>query len=714
VKRILLTLSFGIVFLVSFPTAFFAQPALDKHYDVVVAGAGTGGVSAAIQAARMGARVALLEESDWIGGQLAAGVGTMDEGVGPNGTPPSGIYAEFLKRASAYYSSRGKSISTCYWSANLQHCVTPIAAREILMDMIDEVNAKGAQGSRGHIDLYLQDRVTRVLAKDDVVTGVVTSQNQQWSSSILIDATEYGDVIPLTPARYRMGHSVNADGEPSCIQAITWVAEIKKYPQGMPKGFVLQDPPSGYEKWKPNFETSMRIDGNPADRKLPVSFAEYVGYRGLPDTANPANYNGAEIGKITRSAMNWFNDLDVTTDLFDRTKRQRILCEAKRKTLANIYYFQHEMGETQWSVANDEGFDTSYNKMNSCPDIPAEYKAVEENLPQIPYVRESIRIVGEYTLTGGDIRRERNWSMSVKGFTDAIAVGDYADDLHSCNSKPEFFEQDLEHITDLPPGFRFGPFQVPLRSLIPEKVDGLLAAEKNISQSRLANGATRLQPITMLTGQAAGALAALAISEHKQPRYVDPQQVQLTLLASGVILSRQHLSLTIGSKVWQAVEFALVNGWIGDEENIDFDPHKTVTRSIGARILAKAFLSNNSHSLSVADITHKFDMAPNTVKQIYPDVPLYSADFNAVTALHNEGAIVPCVQKNKNFCPDDPLTPGEFLQSVTRLMRKKKWDSGTEKPMLVNSTPDRGRQQLTIEDAAVILCNAARVKASRN
>ena len=56
------------------------RPSNSRSYDVVIAGAGTGGFSAAIQAARLGAKVALIEETDWIGGQMAAaGVSTMDE-----------------------------------------------------------------------------------------------------------------------------------------------------------------------------------------------------------------------------------------------------------------------------------------------------------------------------------------------------------------------------------------------------------------------------------------------------------------------------------------------------------------------------------------------------------------------------------------------------------------------------------------------------------
>jgi len=72
-----------------------------QSYDIVVAGAGTGGVSAAIQAARLGANVALLEESDWIGGQMAAAAVSHD-GRREQPYSPSGIYREFLTRMESY------------------------------------------------------------------------------------------------------------------------------------------------------------------------------------------------------------------------------------------------------------------------------------------------------------------------------------------------------------------------------------------------------------------------------------------------------------------------------------------------------------------------------------------------------------------------------------------------------------------------------------
>ena len=52
----------------------------DVACDVLVVGGGTGGVAASLAAARAGRSVCLLEETDWIGGQLTAqGVAALDE-----------------------------------------------------------------------------------------------------------------------------------------------------------------------------------------------------------------------------------------------------------------------------------------------------------------------------------------------------------------------------------------------------------------------------------------------------------------------------------------------------------------------------------------------------------------------------------------------------------------------------------------------------------
>jgi hypothetical protein len=67
-------------------------------------------------------------------------------------------------------------------------------------------------------------------------------------------------------------------------------------------------------------------------------------------------------------------------------------------------------------------------------------------------------------------------------------------------------------------------------------VDGLVVADKAISVSNVANGTTRLQPVVLLTGQAAGALAALAARDGREPRSVPVRDVQRALLETGAYL----------------------------------------------------------------------------------------------------------------------------------------------------------------------------------
>jgi hypothetical protein len=108
-------------------------------------------------------------------------------------------------------------------------------------------------------------------------------------------------------------------------------------------------------------------------------------------------------------------------------------------------------------------------------------------------------------------------------------------------------------------------------------VDGLLAAEKNISQSRLANGATRVQPCAMLTGQAAGAIAALCIRHGVPPRILAPVLVQWELLSSGCPLTIAPLrDLATDSPEWKSAQLdaacgfmELDNGWFHPCAHLD-------------------------------------------------------------------------------------------------------------------------------------------------
>jgi hypothetical protein len=116
--------------------------------------------------------------------------------------------------------------------------------------------------------------------------------------------------------------------------------------------------------------------------------------------------------------------------------------------------------------------------------------------------------------------------VNAAGEVQAIALGNYPNDHHYPNT----------NFLVKPKSLRWGgrwtgtPFTIPYSCLIPASVDGFLVCEKNISVSHIANGATRLQPIVMNIGQAAGMAAALCVQRGCQPRDLPVRVLQEALL----------------------------------------------------------------------------------------------------------------------------------------------------------------------------------------
>ena len=81
-------------------------------------------------------------------------------------------------------------------------------------------------------------------------------------------------------------------------------------------------------------------------------------------------------------------------------------------------------------------------------------------------------------------------------------------------------------------------FEIPLRCLLPEELDGLLLAGRCISATHHAHGSIRAMATCMATGQAAGTAAAVSIEMGEIPRYVSPLKVQERLEAQGAIARR--------------------------------------------------------------------------------------------------------------------------------------------------------------------------------
>ena len=77
-------------------------------------------------------------------------------------------------------------------------------------------------------------------------------------------------------------------------------------------------------------------------------------------------------------------------------------------------------------------------------------------------------------------------------------------------------------------------YTIPYRCLVPEKIDGLLLAGRNISGTHMAHSNYRVMPICMNMGQAAGIAAALCAEKDILPRELDAKLIQNELIRLGV------------------------------------------------------------------------------------------------------------------------------------------------------------------------------------
>lgn len=638
----------------------------DNNADVIVVGAGTGGIAAAIQAARMGARVILLEETDWIGGQMtAAGVANMDGG---NFTWTGGIYAEFIGKIRAHYRGKNKSIGTCYWSTS-SLCFEPGVGKTILNQMIE---------AEPNISLRLRSSVVGVNRSGKSVTGVHMRHlgaTSQLTAPVVIDATEYGDVIALADT-YRIGNGTR-DSIPSnaCIQDITYTAVIKKYPDGPPQDLRISAPPPGYtDAIKSIFRSIVSKTGNTTwTGSYPVAWPVHNAYRGFPDSASPGSYDASNPVAITKTGVNWANDYprnaytDAGTASFlspryitDKSYRKQINCEAKLRTIQFLYYVQTELGEPTWSVSTDEGYDTPYNsEENTCDNIPTSLKSIERQLPVIPYVREGIRGIGPLTLTAKDIRRTGSPPRSTTTYPSTIGVGDYPDDLHGCR-ETQYLETSMESAADTSGS---GPFQIPLETLYSRNISGLLFAEKNISVTRLVNGATRLQPITMVTGQAVGALAALSSKRHLTPSEVPVSDVQRELVLRGAYIV-PFTDVANSMPEFSGIQLAAAQGIMNGYGNLQFGPNTSLSRDQASAVLSRAF-----------DIPAK---TPAT--ETFTDVPKTHPFFSTIEGVAAAGVTSGCSLTPARYCPEQQTTYGQFAIFLFRLLKQKD-------PSFVTKTP---------------------------
>ena len=424
-------------------------------YDVVVVGGGAGGTCAAIEAARDGARVLVVEETPWLGGMLtSAGVSAIDGNYRLRG----GIFGEFTDSLAGRYG--GYEALKSGWVSNI--LFNPRVGAEILRNMADKAGVEVRTGCGM--------RYTRPYGpRYDKAWKLTLSDGTRIKARILIDGTELGDVaaaIGVAELKDRI-----------TAQDLTYVAIVKEYDHPVPV-----EKPEGYDPELYRHCTDVW------DKEMMLSYGR------LPDGEYMLNW--------PQSGNDYFAEyLDMTLQ-----EREEVIQKAKLRTLGYLYYLQTELGYRNLGIADD-------------------VYPTADGLPFFPYYREARRIAGRDTMTVEAAHRPYDFDL----YTRAIAVGDYPVDHHH-NQNPR--REELSHLW-------FGKipsFSVPLGVVIPVDTEDFLVADKAMSSSWEMNGGTRLQPVVMGVGQAAGALAALAVRTGRHPSEVTSAEVQTLLLDHGCYL----------------------------------------------------------------------------------------------------------------------------------------------------------------------------------
>jgi FAD dependent oxidoreductase len=441
--------------------------------DVLVIGGGVGGTAAALQSARMGTKTILIEPTTMLGGMLTAGGVSCTDG---NDQLPSGLWEEFRQ---ALYKHYGRKKLNTGWVSNTNF--EPHVGDSIFKAMAaNEKNLKVHFGFGFETVLKEGNKITGATFRNSDNTEVIKVK-----AKVVIDATELGDVLAAAGAAYDLGMDDPAiSGETEArqkndiIQDLTWAAVLKDYGAGTDKTIPR---PVQYDSIKYFCSTS----------DAPCNGKPYI-----YDVKKVLNYGKLPNGKYM---LNWpAHGNDYYLNVVEKSSAFRVLSYelAKQHTLGFIYFMQTELGMKNIGLADDE---------------------LNGGLALIPYNREGRRVKGVVRMNINHIKNPYDNTLYRTG----ISVGDYPVDHHHAQYPGKVPEIEFPHIPS---------YNIPLGALIPEKIDGLIVCEKGISVTNIVNGTTRLQPVVLLTGQAAGMLAALSVKEKKKPRNVSVRSVQSELL----------------------------------------------------------------------------------------------------------------------------------------------------------------------------------------
>ena len=448
-----------------------AYPVADA-YDVIVAGGGPAGIGAAIGAARAGARTLLVERNSFLGGTATAvQMATWNMSV----DRMTGYAKELATRLIRMGGATGGGTTVPF---------DPESVKELTLDDVREDG----------IELLLYTSAVMPLVVDGRVEGLVVenkSGRQALRAPVVIDCTGDADVAARAGAEYVMGREEDTKMRPMTvlvrmggIDLAAMVDYAKSHPEEFDPDttFHILDMEHGLLRFI-GFYRHIREAHERGDLDPRI---HYLRFEGIQVDKGVAFLNSVRV-----------YDVDGTNG-FDLTRAE---IEAREQVDQLVDLVTHHVPGCE----NAYVVDTSSNMG----------------------VRETRRIVGLETLDEPAVVAKKTYDDSIAEIWRYHAPGV---DMHSPDPI-EGSEQDPLHRGAKRPLLSF---QIPYGVLVPAEVDGLLAAGRAISTTHAGDAWTRGMYCCIVTGQAAGAAAAISARRGIRPRDVDTAELREELTRQGV------------------------------------------------------------------------------------------------------------------------------------------------------------------------------------
>ncbi|MFC7406200.1 FAD-dependent oxidoreductase [Georgenia alba] len=505
-------------------------------YDVIVYGATSAGVCAAVAAAGTGATVALAEPRRHVGGMTSGGLGYTDLG---DLRVLGGLAARFRQDVADHY---GVTPGT-YAGPE------PGVAEAVFRRWLEEAA----------VDLLLEHRVTGAEVVDGVIRSVRFTAGTL-TGAVLVDASYEGDLLAAAGVPFAVGREGRSrHGEP-----LAGRQEMLPGRHAMPPWIspFADDPPPGVEG---TLLPQLR-PGPPAAVGDGDGGVMAYGYRVCLTTApdripveRRAGYDDGYFELARRLFHRWERDrFEVTAgwmiglepnlphgkcdanslgplslNVLDGTSWEYPTAGHARRAEIRRHHRDHTT-DFLWFLTNDPAVPARVRREMSRWGLPPEEFPDTGHLPHQLYVREARRMIGDRTLTEADLRRPRREP-------DVVAMGSYNIDVREVQRTWRWV---YEFDGPRPMVFNEGylsvpvpPYPIPYRCLVPRREDCRnLLVPVCLSASHIAFASVRMEVQYQMLGHAAGLAAASAARAGEDVQDVDVPALQEQLRAAGQVL----------------------------------------------------------------------------------------------------------------------------------------------------------------------------------